>query len=86
MVSSLPFLAPIFVRKAKEYRSKHSNDYASSSDDQKQSKPFNYGREKGHISSASEEQIVSKDRIVKSMTYRVEVEDEQKGMKTIYTE
>ena len=35
MVSSLPFLAPVFVRKAKEYRSKMSKDsrgYGSSSD------------------------------------------------------
>lgn len=27
MVSSLPFLAPFFVRKAKEYRSRHSHRY-----------------------------------------------------------
>lgn len=31
MVSSLPFLAPIFVKKAKQYRSKHSDDYAAPS-------------------------------------------------------
>lgn len=30
MVSSLPFLAPVFMRKAKEYRSKRTNRYGSS--------------------------------------------------------
>lgn len=30
MVSSLPFLAPVFLRKAKEYRSKQSRGYGSS--------------------------------------------------------
>ena len=30
IVSSLPFLAPVFVRKAKEYRSKQSSGYGSS--------------------------------------------------------
>ena len=33
MVSSLPFLAPVFVRKAKEYRSKMSKDSKGSSSD-----------------------------------------------------
>lgn len=32
MVSSLPFLAPVLMRKAKEYRSKHSGGYGGSSD------------------------------------------------------
>jgi len=30
MVSSLPFLAPVFLRKAKEYRTKHTHGYGSS--------------------------------------------------------
>lgn len=35
MVSSLPFLAPVFIRKAKQYRSKHSDDH------------YNYGTPSG---------------------------------------
>ncbi|KAH7122025.1 hypothetical protein B0J13DRAFT_155884 [Dactylonectria estremocensis] len=31
MVSSLPFLAPIFVKKARQYRSKHSDEYGAPS-------------------------------------------------------
>ncbi|KAF7555551.1 hypothetical protein G7Z17_g2066 [Cylindrodendrum hubeiense] len=31
MVSSLPFLAPIFIKKARQYRSKHSDDYPAPS-------------------------------------------------------
>jgi len=86
MVSSLPFLAPIFVRKAKEYRSKHSHGYGSSSDDLKRGKPSHGSSHRQHSASASKEEIIAKDRIMKSMTYYIEVEDEQKGMKTLYAE
>ena len=103
MVSSLPFLAPVFVRKAKEYRYKHSNGYGSSATDGNKRNRALMGGEhyklgsmsrsntRGGIGtnvtnitakmSASEENILAGDSsIIKSVTYTVQVsDDEEKG-------
>ena len=113
MVSSLPFLAPVFVRKAKEYRSKHSNGYGSSgshrsrgvagkSGERYKLSSFNSRKDgSGTLgttgASTSEEDILKDSRprnfshpnsslhnpsgIVKSISYTVEVDDEEKGYK-----
>jgi hypothetical protein len=88
MVSSLPFLAPVFVRKAKEYRSK--NGYGSSSGGENKIgrsgngyKLSNMSRNKGTLPSTnghntSEEDILKDspdNSIMKSITYTVEVDE-----------
>ncbi|KAK5995050.1 hypothetical protein PT974_03443 [Cladobotryum mycophilum] len=89
MVSSLPFLAPVFMRKAKEYRSK--NSYKNGSSDQnsggshgkleaihlgdRSNKKNPYGSTTG---SASEENILQPQQhsIMKSISYSVRVDDD----------
>ncbi|KAI5467652.1 hypothetical protein BGZ63DRAFT_32648 [Mariannaea sp. PMI_226] len=91
MVSSLPYLAPIFIRKAKNYRTKHSDDYntpggAGRSGAIKGSHyrldDLSQDQDRGVISttpksrSDSEENILPiKGGIVKSLTYAVNVHD-----------
>ena len=50
MVSSLPFLAPVFLRKAKEYRSKYSNGSSGT-----RSKPIGKGSQIYKLGSVSRE-------------------------------
>ncbi|OTA03472.1 PTH11-like G-protein-coupled receptor [Trichoderma parareesei] len=92
MVSSLPFLAPVFMRKAKEYRTKNSYNHGSSHQNSR-------GGPKGeHIKlsdvtnsrdqdkdksvilstgkSSSEENILQGAGIMKSVTYSVRVDDD----------
>ncbi|KAI9158880.1 integral membrane protein [Paramyrothecium foliicola] len=100
MVSSLPFLAPVFLRKAKEYRYKHSGAYGSSGNEPNKRNRGIMGGEHyklGSISrsntrtgggvnvtnvtakmSASEENILAGDTsIIKSVTYTVQVSDDE---------
>ncbi|ODA82205.1 hypothetical protein RJ55_00711 [Drechmeria coniospora] len=81
MVSSLPFLAPIFMKKAKEYRAKYSgNDYGSSHGSSEGRRHENGGHYKlADVSidkSRSNESIVPASAIVKSVTYTVQVEED----------
>jgi hypothetical protein len=93
MVSSLPFLAPVFLRRAKEYRSKASNGYGSSGERSRRigikgSEVYKLGSvsrdaEFASGNSGSDENILMQKpehSIVKSVTYTVQVEDEQKPM------
>lgn len=87
MVSSLPFLAPVFLRKAKEYRSKQSSSdnksgrLGASKERYKLSK---IGQGEGVFASASgqstSEENILKDSlehsIMKSVTYSVRVDDQ----------
>lgn len=90
MVSSLPFLAPVFIKKAKNYRSKHSgNGYGSNSNSRNHGikvkeayKLSDVSNDKSAFASAnhtsgSEENILQNNHsILKSVTYSVRVDDE----------
>lgn len=95
MVSSLPFLAPVFMKKAREYRSKHSAQGYGSSHGMSRSR----GRKNGDryqlsdvsndksafastTKSGSEENILQNGAIVKSVTYSVQVDEEADGQGT----
>lgn len=92
MVSSLPFLAPVFVRKAKEYRTKNSYNNGSSNQHSRGAKgehfklsDVSHSREEHHdksaltaVKSSSEENILEGAGIMKSITYSVQV-DEDRG-------
>lgn len=88
MVSSLPFLAPVFLRKAKEYRSKQSSSdnksgrLGASKERYKLSK---LGQGEGVFASAATGQSTSEENIlkdslehsiVKSVTYSVRIDDQ----------
>ncbi|CAH0027741.1 unnamed protein product [Clonostachys rhizophaga] len=90
VVSSLPFLAPLFIRKAKDYRSKHSDDYNTPSGRNKSRTDGQGSRfsmkvlsssragpvEENASETGSRENILAGDRdIVKSVTYSVKVDD-----------
>jgi hypothetical protein len=85
MVSSLPFLAPVFVRKAKEYRSKHSAGYGGSSGTASHAKAnavevyaMRSREQKPSSDNSSEENFLPQqrpDNIIKSVSYSVRVED-----------
>lgn len=93
MVSSLPFLAPVCMKKAKEYRSKNSNPgYGGSS----QGNSKNRGVKGEHFklsdvsndksvfnsrdhNTGSEENILQNHAIMKSVTYSVRVDEEADG-------
>ncbi|KAM0505967.1 hypothetical protein D7B24_004173 [Verticillium nonalfalfae] len=89
VVSSLPFLAPVFVKKARGYRSKPTSGYGRSGShvlggkSGDRYKLSDVGRDKSAFVSAndrsnSEENILStlpEHSIVKSMTYSVQVDD-----------
>lgn len=90
MVSSLPYLAPIFIRKAKNYRSKHSDEYNTPSRRGRSGgikgshyrlNDLSHEQEGGVITAApkrndSEENILSSSGgIVKSLTYDVNVRE-----------
>ncbi|KHO01677.1 uncharacterized protein MAM_00678 [Metarhizium album ARSEF 1941] len=89
MVSSLPFLAPVCVKKAKDYRSKFSG---GSSNGQGRSRGLRNGEayklsDRSNDKSAfgsvnksgSEENILDTSTIVKSVTYSVRIDDASKG-------
>ena len=88
MVSSLPFLAPVFLRKAKEYRSKQSSSdnksgrLGASKERYKLSK---LGQGEGVFASAATGQSTSEENIlkdslehsiVKLVTYSVRIDDQ----------
>lgn len=89
MVSSLPFLAPVCLRKAKDYRSKHSK-YAYGSNNNSKNRGMkneayklsDRSQDKSAFASAnhgsgSEENILGKNNaIMKSVTYSVRVDDD----------
>ncbi|KAH6900564.1 ATP synthase F0 [Thelonectria olida] len=91
MVSSLPYLAPIFIRKAKHYRSKHSDEYNTPSRRGRSGgikgshyrlNDLSHDQDGGVITSGpktrndSEELILtSNGGIVKSLSYAVNVHD-----------
>lgn len=90
MVSSLPFLAPVFIRTAKKYRSKHSDNYVTPSGRSRGPKSEHYRlRDMSHgkdtavfVSAAnksrsgSEENILGPSGITKHMTYSVRVDED----------
>lgn len=95
IVSSLPFLAPVFLRKAKGYRSKNgasygntgSRNFGKSGDRYKLSslgnkpEPFATANERGN----SEENILStcpNNSIIKSVTYTVQIDDDDDSTKS----
>lgn len=90
LVSSLPFLAPIFIRKAKDYRSKQSSGPGSGygrskgrhQDGGEAYKLSDRGNDKSLFVSAdhksatgSEENILQGNSIVTSVTYTVQVDE-----------
>ncbi|KAM0283163.1 hypothetical protein ACHAQH_002645 [Verticillium albo-atrum] len=93
VVSSLPFLAPVFVKKARGYRSKPTSGYGRSGShvlggkSGDRYKLSDVGRDKSAFVSAndrstSEENILStlpEHSIIKSMTYTVQVDDGEAG-------
>ncbi|GJN71935.1 hypothetical protein PLICBS_006006 [Purpureocillium lilacinum] len=95
MVSSLPFLAPVFMKKAREYRSKHSGQGYGSSHRMSRSRGHKNGdhyqlsdvsNDKSVFASTnksgSEENILQQGAIVKSVTYSVQVDEEADGQGT----
>ncbi|UKZ76448.1 hypothetical protein TrVFT333_004152 [Trichoderma virens FT-333] len=93
MVSSLPFLAPVFMRKAKEYRTKNSYNNGSSHQNSRggpKGEHFklsdvttsqDHDNDKGVIpggKSSSEENILQNSGIMKSITYSVRVDEDRK--------
>lgn len=91
MVSSLPFLAPVFMRKAKEYRTKNSYNNGSSHQNSRGPKgehiklsdvtnSHDNDKDKSVIlstgKSSSEENILQGAGIMKSVTYSVRVDDD----------
>lgn len=89
MVSSLPFLAPVFLRKAKEYRSKQSGGSSNGQSrrlggkgtgdhyklsDVSSGKHGRFNSSRNTDKSGSEENILQ-GNIIKSVTYSVQVDD-----------
>ncbi|OPB36544.1 PTH11 GPCR protein [Trichoderma guizhouense] len=81
MVSSLPFLAPVFMRKAKEYRTKNSYNNGSSHQNSRGGpKGEHFKLSDGVMTvakSSSEENILQNSGIMKSITYSVRVDDDR---------
>lgn len=92
MVSSLPFLAPVFLRKAKEYRTKNSYNNGSSHQNSRGgpkgehfklsdvSNSRDHDNDKSGLSggkSSSEENILQGAGIMKSITYSVRVDEDR---------
>ncbi|KAL7951634.1 hypothetical protein V8C42DRAFT_339559 [Trichoderma barbatum] len=93
MVSSLPFLAPVFMRKAKEYRTKNSYNNGSSHQNSRGgpkgehfklsdvTTSHDHDNDKGVLSggkSSSEENILNNNAgIMKSITYSVRVDEDR---------
>ncbi|KAM0265651.1 hypothetical protein ACHAQJ_000085 [Trichoderma viride] len=89
MVSSLPFLAPVFMRKAKEYRTKNSYNNGSSHQNSrggpkgehfKLSDVSHSHNDKSVLTggkSSSEENILQGAGIMKSITYTVRVDEDK---------
>ncbi|EFQ25973.1 ATP synthase F0 [Colletotrichum graminicola M1.001] len=85
IVSSLPFLAPVFMRKAKSYRSKYSAGSSHGRGQMKGAERYKLSEvnnNKSVFGSASNtkgdndsEENILQENIVKSMTYSVRVED-----------
>lgn len=94
MVSSLPFLAPVFMKKARDYRCKRSAGYGSSHRMSRarrsadRYKLSDMSADKGAFApaggkSASEENILQADgTIVRSVTYSVRVDDDDDATPT----
>lgn len=93
MLSSLPFLTPVCIRKAKEYRTKRSYGYGSNHNSRNgalgsaQKDPVQ-SHELGYVNNATSSSLksgsnVTRDSkknhnaIMKSVTYSVSVEDEE---------
>ncbi|GAO16711.1 uncharacterized protein UV8b_07931 [Ustilaginoidea virens] len=87
MVSSLPFLAPVCMKKARDYRYKFSGGYGSNSDQARgrlglvneHYKLSDIGNGKSVFSthkSISQENMLESGAIIKSVTYRVQILDE----------
>ncbi|KZZ97397.1 integral membrane protein [Moelleriella libera RCEF 2490] len=88
MVSSLPFLAPVCMRKAKDYRSKYSGGYRGENSGQGQSRGLrnveryklsDVSNDKSAFASTdksvSQENMPDNGTIIKSVTYSVRVDD-----------
>ncbi|KAJ3477046.1 hypothetical protein NLG97_g8946 [Lecanicillium saksenae] len=91
IVSSLPFLAPVCLRKAKDYRSKHSK-YAYGSHNNSKNRGMKgseaykltdvsqdksaFATSQNHASGSEENILQKNNAIMKSVTYSVRVEDE----------
>ncbi|KAG5975449.1 hypothetical protein E4U55_007669 [Claviceps digitariae] len=89
MVSSLPFLAPVFMRKVKDYKTKYSGGYGGSKGRQTPSQALCNGQhyKLSEISSnksgfrsvnksVSRETMLENGAIFKSVTYSVRVDDD----------
>ena len=90
MVSSLPFLAPVCMKKARDYRSKYSGKaYGSGASHSRGLKNSDHYQlsDVSHDKSAfvstnksgSEENILQNNAIMKSVTYTVHVDDDKTG-------
>ncbi|POR39180.1 Uncharacterized protein TPAR_00619 [Tolypocladium paradoxum] len=91
MVSSLPFLAPVFMKKARDYRTKRTGDGYGSSHGVSRSRGLkngdhyqlsDVGNDKSAFASAksgSEENILQDNAILKSVTYTVQVDEDNAG-------
>lgn len=89
MISSLPFLAPVFMRKVKEYRTERSkygygSNQGNSRNTDGQSHALEYIKNKKGVSASSSSPTSSRtddanrqNGIFKSVTYTVSVEDEE---------
>lgn len=86
IVSSLPFLAPVCMRKAKGYRSKQSGSYGQSNShafggktgDRYKLSAMNHKTDNfsSNDRGNSEENILAPNSIIKSVTYTVQVDDD----------
>lgn len=88
MVSSLPFLAPVCMKKAKDYRSKYSGGYGGSDSGPGRNRGLSHGEhyKLSDISndksvfhsvnkSVSQENILDNGAILKSVSYTVRVDE-----------
>lgn len=95
MVSSLPFLAPLCMKKARDYGSKYSRAYGGSKDKQARNKASLNGQnhELSDVSndkrafhsgnqSVSGENMLDNGAILKSVTYSVRVNEESSSGET----
>ncbi|KAG5925393.1 hypothetical protein E4U53_003315 [Claviceps sorghi] len=89
MVSSLPFLAPFCMKKAKDYKSKYSGGYGASKSKRIPSQVLHNGQHyklsefstdksvfRSANKSASRETMLDNGAIFKSVTYSVRVDDD----------
>ncbi|PNY28089.1 Uncharacterized protein TCAP_01990 [Tolypocladium capitatum] len=91
MVSSLPFLAPVCLRKAKDYHTRYyGRRYGSTQgisnrpENGEHYKLSDYNNDKNLVSankSESEEKILQHNEIIKSMTYTVRIDEDKVGGK-----